>query len=96
MESYLTKRPSTEAFAIGSAKVTAERHLILYSTDEREQALLTRLGATGTYDVGLNPVSVTWNSLVENHAAVFTRRTTTHSVIVEPDGSARVRTVSTW
>ena len=93
MESYLTKRPSTEAFAIGSAKVTAERHLILYSTDEREQALLTRLGATGTYDVGLNPVSVTWNSLVENHAAVFTRRTTTHSVIVEPDGSARVRTV---
>ena len=93
LESYLTKRPSTEAFAIGSAKVTAERHLILYSTDEREQALLTRLGATGTYDVGLNPVSVTWNSLVENHAAVFTRRTTTHSVIVEPDGSARVRTV---
>ena len=93
LESYLTKRPSTEAFAIGSAKVTAERHLILYSTDEREQALLTRLGATGTYDVGQNPVSVIWNSLVENHASVFTHRTTTHSVIVEPDGSARVHTV---
>ncbi len=93
VESYLTRRPSTEAFAIGSAGDVAGRHLTLYLTAPKEQALLARLGATGAYDPGINPLAVTWRSIVRNHAAVFTRKVISHTVLVGSDGSARVRTV---
>jgi hypothetical protein len=93
VDAYLERRPSTEAFAIGSAGSVADRHLMVYSTRPKEQEILTRLRAAGVFSPGPNPLAPTWRSLVENHAVVFTTRTVSHTVSIDPDGSARVRTV---
>ena len=47
VEAYLDRRPSTEAFAIGSATVAAQRHLILYSTKPSEQVIRRAPGRDG-------------------------------------------------
>jgi hypothetical protein len=93
IESYLDRRPSTEAFAIGLAHDVAERHLIVYSTKPKEQEIVDRLGASGSYVPGPNPLAVTWRSLVTNHAVIFARRTTSQTVTLSADGSAHVRTI---
>jgi hypothetical protein len=93
VEAYLERRPSTEAFAIGSATDAAQRHLILFSTKPKEQVILERLGAAGRYEPGANPLSVTWRTLVENHAVLFARRTVSNTVSLTSDGAARIRTV---
>jgi hypothetical protein len=93
VSSFLARRPATEAFAIGLAGSTARRHLMLYSTRPKEQDILVRLQAAGAFGRGPNPLAVTWRSLVENHAVVFASRSISHMVSVQPDGSARVRTV---
>lgn len=93
VESYLARRPSTESFAIGLAGGVAGRHMIVYSTRPQEQQTLGRLGATGFFDPGPNPLAVTWTSLVDNHAVVFANRSSTQTVTLAADGSARVRLV---
>lgn len=93
VEAYLERRPSTEAFAIGSATDAGQRHLILYSSKAREQVILERLGTAGAYDPGPNPLAVTWRTLVENHSVLFARRSVSHNVTLTSDGSARIRTV---
>jgi Protein of unknown function (DUF4012) len=93
VESYLERRPSTEAFAIGSSGSSADRHLIVYSTKPKEQELLNRLQASGAFAPGQNPLALTWRTLVDNHAVVFATRTVSHTVTLDSDGSARVRTV---
>ncbi len=57
VEAYLDRRPSTEAFAIGSATDASQRHLVLYSTKTKEQVILERLETAGTYDPGPNPLA---------------------------------------
>jgi hypothetical protein len=93
VRSYLERRPSTEAFAIGSSGSSADRHLIVYSTKPKEQGLLSRLQASGAFVPGANPLALTWRTLVNNHAVVFATRTVSHMVTLDSDGSARVRTV---
>ncbi|MGZ8744845.1 MAG: DUF4012 domain-containing protein [Nocardioides sp.] len=93
VESYLSKRPATEAFAEGLAREVAGRHLTILSTRARERKVLARLGAEGRPLTGRSEVAVLWDSAVENHAVVFARRQVVHSVTLLEDGSARVRTV---
>jgi hypothetical protein len=93
VEAYLERRPSTEAFAIGSATDASQRHLILYSAKPKEQVILERLEVAGVYDPGANPLSVTWRALVDNHAILFARRSVSHTVTLTSNGGARVRTV---
>ena len=94
VESYLARRPATEAFAIALARDVADRHLMVVASRPKERRVLERLGAGGA-PVGpvAQPVSVTWDTVVANHAAVFTRRDVFHRVMLELDGSAKVRTI---
>jgi len=96
VESYLTGRPATEAFAVGLARDIDERHLVVVVARPRERRILERLGAGGVpLGAAQQLLSVTWNTEVDNHAAVFTRRDVSHRVMLQDDGSARVRTVIT-
>jgi len=96
VESYLADRPATEAFAIALARDVAERHLVVVATRAREQRILERLDAgAGTVANATQVVAVTWNTVVDNHAAVFARRSISHRVMLREDGSASVRTVVT-
>ena len=94
VESYLTRRPSAETFAVALARDVAERHLTVVATKPRERRVFERLGAGGTpVRPGRHALAVTWNTAVENHAAVLVNRAVDHRVQLEPDGSARIRTV---
>ncbi len=93
VESYLSKRPATEAFAEGLAREVADRHLTILSTRAKERKVLARLGAEGRPLTGRSAVSVIWDSVVDNHAVVFAQREVSHTVALLADGSARVRTV---
>ena len=74
----------------------AERHLVVVATRPRERRILERLGAGGCPEPpAQHLLAVTWNTVVDNHAAVFTRRDISHRVMLEDDGSARVRTIVT-
>lgn len=92
LSSALDRRPSTEAFASATAGMVADRHLVLFSTKKREQALIRRLGAGGVADPGRNPLAWTASSTASNLAGTYMRWVTTQVVTLEPDGSARVKT----
>jgi len=94
VESYLARRPATEAFAVALARDVAEQDLVIVASKPRDRRMLEGLGAGGTSRApARQAVSVTWDTVVDNHAAVFTRREVSHRVVLEADGSARVRTV---
>ena len=96
VESYLARRPATEAFATALARDVAERHLTIVATRGRERRILERLGADGAPEPpGQPPLAVTWNTVVDNQAAIFTDRELSHRVMLDDDGSARVRTIVT-
>lgn len=96
VESYLARRPATESFAIALARDVSERHLVVVATRPRERRILERLGAGGSPEPpAQHLIAVTWDTVVDNHAAVFTRRDISHRVTLEDDGSARVRTIVT-
>jgi hypothetical protein len=96
VESYLARRPATEAFATALARDVAERHLTILASRGRERRILERLGADGAPEpTGLPPLAVTWNTVVDNQAAIFTEREISHRVMLDDDGSARVRTIVT-
>ena len=67
--------------------------MTIWSTRPRERKVLTRLGAQGRQVTGRSAAAVVWDSVVENHAVVFAQRTVSHTVTLEDDGSARVRTI---
>lgn len=94
VESYLAGRPATEAFAAALARDVAERHLVIVATRARERRIIDRLGAGGAGAPSARQVvAVTWNTAVDNHAAVFVRRDVSHRVMLRDDGSAVIRTV---
>jgi hypothetical protein len=94
--SYLARRPATEAFATALARDVAERHLTIVATRGRERHILERLGADGSPEPpGQPPLAVTWNTVVDNQAAIFTEREVAHRVMLDDDGSAKVRTIVT-
>ena len=96
VESYLEDRPATEAFAVALTRDVAERHLVVVATRPRERRIIERLGAGGRAVASARQVlAVTWNTAVDNHAAVFARRNISHRVMLKDDGSASVRTVVT-
>ncbi len=96
VESYLADRPATEAFAVALTRGVAERHLVVIATRPRERRIIERLGAGGRALASAQQVlAVTWDTAVDNHAAVFARRTVSHRVMLKDDGSASVRTVVT-
>jgi hypothetical protein len=96
VESYLARRPATEAFATALARDVAERHLTIVATRGRERRILERLGADGAPEpAGQPPLAVTWNTVVDNQAAIFTDREISHRVMLGDDGSAKVRTIVT-
>ena len=47
VESYLSRRPATEAFAIALARDVADRHLVVVASRPKERRVLERLGAGG-------------------------------------------------
>jgi hypothetical protein len=93
VESYLSKRPATEAFAEGLAREVSSQHLTILSTRGKERRLLSRLGVEGRRRTPPLAFSVIWNSVVENHAVVFAERSVSHTVALDTDGTARVRTI---
>jgi hypothetical protein len=94
VESYLARRPSTEAFAIALARDVAERHLTVVATRPRERRVFEGLGAGGTpARPGQHTLGITWTTAVENHVAVLVNRSVDHRVLLETDGSARMRAV---
>ena len=96
VESYLADRPATEAFAIALARDVAERHLVVVATRARERRIFERLGAGGDAVArAQRGLAVSWDTAVDNHAAVFVRRDVSHRVMLKDDGSAGVRTVVT-
>ncbi len=96
VESYLARRPATEAFATALARDVAERHLTVVATRGRERRILERLGADGAPEPpGQPPLAVTWSTVVDNQAAIFTDREISHRVMLDDDGSAKVRTIVT-
>ena len=96
VESYLARRPATEAFATALARDVAERHLTIVATRGRERRILERLGADGSPEPpGQPPLAVIWNTAVDNQAAIFTDREVSHRVMLDDDGSAKVRTIVT-
>jgi hypothetical protein len=96
VESYLARRPATEAFATALARDVAERHLTVVATRGRERRILERLGADGAPEPpGQPPLAVTWSTVVDNQAAIFTEREISHRVMLDLDGSAKVRTIVT-
>ncbi|MEX1264159.1 MAG: hypothetical protein WEE66_09535 [Actinomycetota bacterium] len=96
VESYLDARPATEAFAIALARDVAERHLVVVATRARERRIIERLGAGGAaVRSAQQALTVTWDTAVDNHAAVLVRRDVSHRVMLRDDGSAGLRTVVT-
>ena len=92
LSSALARRPSTEAFAVATAGMVADRHLVLFSTTKREQALIRGLGAAGVADAGRNPLTWTATSTAPNLAGTYARWVTTQVVTLDADGSARIKT----
>jgi hypothetical protein len=96
VESYLARRPATEAFAVALARDVAERHLIVVAAKPRERRVIERLGAGGLPEPPARHVlGVSWDTVVDNHAAVFAHRDVTHRVLLTPEGVAKTRTVVT-
>jgi hypothetical protein len=92
LASALARRPSTEAFATASGGAVADRHLVLFSTTKREQALIRGLGAAGVTDPGRNPLGWTATAAAPNLAGTYARWVTSDVVTLEVDGSAHVKT----
>ena len=90
LQTFLTHRPSVEAFAIGMAQALSERHLYIWTTDASERDLLLQLGATGAF----HPASftVTLSTAAENRVGYFLRPTATSSVILDAGGAASIST----
>lgn len=87
-----TRDVSGAALATELGRATAERHLQLYSVHPKEQAILSRLGATGEATLGKNPLYVVWVGLSANKAAWFADRTVDVDVDLTEDGTATVTT----
>jgi hypothetical protein len=92
LDAALGRRPSTEAFATAATAMAADRHLVLFSTTKREQALIRGLGAAGVADPGRNPLAWTAASTASNLAGTYIRWVTTQTVTLDETGSARVKT----
>jgi hypothetical protein len=92
LDGALGRRPSTEAFATASSAMAADRHLALFSSTKREQALIRHLGVAGMADPGRNPLAWTATSTASNLAGTYARWVTTQTVMLAEDGSAKVKT----
>ena len=92
LASALGRRPSTEAFASATAGTVADRHLVLFSTTKREQALIRGMGAAGVADPGRNPLAWSATSTASNLAGTYARWVTTQVVTLEADGTAKIKT----
>jgi hypothetical protein len=92
LDSALGRRPSTEAFATATSAMAADRHLVLFSTTKREQALIRGLGAAGVADPGRNPLAWTATTTASNLAGTYVRWVTTQTVTLDETGSAKVKT----
>jgi hypothetical protein len=92
LDGALGRRPSTEAFATASAAMAADRHLVLFSTMKREQALIRGLGVAGVADPGRNPLAWTATSTASNLAGTYIRWVTTQTVTLDETGTAKVKT----
>lgn len=96
VSAWLERRPATETFAVALARDVAERHLVVVASRARERRIIERLGAGGSPEPpGQQVLSVGWDTVVDNHAAVFVRRSISHTVALQADSSAKVRTIVT-
>jgi len=93
LDGALTLRPSTEAFGTAMAEMVSGRHLAVYSTDPKAQALLARLGAAGIFDTSGNLLSVVMDSTGTNRTGTFVHRPVSVSVTLDGSGTAALRMV---
>jgi hypothetical protein len=91
----LARRPSTEALATALARMVGSGHLSLWSADPRTQTQLRRLGATGAFEPGRNPLAILYQGTADNRAGAYARTRVQHNVTLSPEGRAKVRTVVT-
>ncbi|MGH2766503.1 MAG: DUF4012 domain-containing protein [Actinomycetota bacterium] len=69
-----------------------ERHLQVFAVREEEQAILERLGATGTFRLDERPLAVVWQDATAARAGYFAEKEASHRVVLQADGSALVET----
>jgi Protein of unknown function (DUF4012) len=91
-EAFQTRDVSATGFATALARAAAERHLMVWSKDPDEEAIIRELGASGEALLGPNPLSVQWVNLVPNKAAILQDRRTSVDVTLDADGTAHVTT----
>lgn len=94
--SALQSRPMSPAtFASGIAASAAQRHLQLYLTDPKSEALVQTLGAGGNTALGKNPIYVTWAGLAADKVGYDQVRTVAVDAALDTSGTAKVTTTVT-
>ncbi len=91
----LDRTPAAAAFADAMSKAVAERHLQVYARDPEQERIVTALGASGSVELGPNPLFVVWQDFVASRAGFFAEKKTMQHTILHADGSATVETTTT-
>lgn len=91
----LERTPSARALGEAIAAGAAERHLQVFSTHPREQALLEELGVAGTLPETDRPLQVTWFGAADSRAGYFAEKEVEYRAVLSPDGWADVRVTAT-
>jgi uncharacterized protein DUF4012 len=90
-----TRTLSPSTFASGVAASSAQRHLQIYLTDPKSEALVHDLGVDGATTLGKNPIYVTWAGLSANKIGYDQARSMTFEATLDAKGTANVTTTVT-
>ena len=93
LQSFLSRRPGFESFALAAARDAHARHLAIYARRPSTQALVSALGLDGGAPepkAGVLPVSASWSSTATSHVSALVDTRLHQEVRLRPDGSAGV------
>jgi hypothetical protein len=91
-EHVLADQPEPTRLAEAMSSGTDGGHFAAYSTDPTNQETLGRLGATGRFELGENPIAVVWQDASANRAGFFADLAVSTVVTLDDEGSAMVQT----
>jgi hypothetical protein len=90
--SVLANQADPQELATAMSTGTRSGHFAAFSTNPDTQAILTRLGAAGDFELGETPLAVVWQDAAANRAGYFADLGVSSSVALAPDGAATVQT----
>jgi hypothetical protein len=93
LQSFLSRRPGFESFALAVARDARARHLAIYARHGPTQALVSALGLDGAApepQAGALPVMASWSSTAASHVAVLVDTRIQQEVRLRSDGSAAI------